>query len=158
MTRPYFATIGGTDLKAKKFIVSNVTGLWERPLAALVETTVYQQEGAMLADAEPLVGAGDIVIAGTINGASADDSETLRTALLRFLGPGGRRDHTLIFAIRPSSRSPRGISAPRADRPVRRWCSAGRRSICIFGVSYPSRPSRRTRRLGRSPRCSWCLT
>lgn len=97
MTRPYFVTVDGVDLKTLSFEVKSATGLWDDPLATLPEQAVYQVEGAVITDDEPVVPARDVVVSGTILGSDADDFETKRIALKRALGPKGVKDRTLVF-------------------------------------------------------------
>ena len=103
MSRSYFLTVDGTDLRtAYKFQVAQSAAPWERPVATLSEATLFEKDGAVLLSSEPAVQAADLVFDGTFLCTDADDFETQLTALRRFLGPKGTKAHTLVFGNQTS--------------------------------------------------------
>lgn len=98
MSRDYYLKVDSVDLRPSfGFVVSQSAAPWERPLAALNEQPIFEKDGVTLMTSEPSVAGADLLFDGAILGADADDFETKFTALRRFLGPKGRKVHTLVF-------------------------------------------------------------
>src|SRR5689334_19581051 len=95
--RPYFLTANGVDLKTLDFVTRESPAPWDSGLATLQEQAIFQRDGVVLADDEPINAARDVVISGAIVGTDADDFESKLLTIRRFFGPRGTKDHLLVF-------------------------------------------------------------
>jgi Siphovirus-type tail component, C-terminal domain/Phage tail protein RIFT-related domain len=114
----FFVEVDAVDLATYGFRASGVSGLWDSPIVTLTEQAMYQREGVQLMDDEPTTPPVDIVVTGTIIGDDQGDFESLRLALLRFLGPRGAFDRTLVFGNQPDRQyTARFMGSPATPTP-----------------------------------------